>query len=80
MRKIAYILLIMSLCFCLCGCGFFTALNEMYEDYTSAMEAEAQNYIKGEKKITNALGESYTVNYREYSGFPDQLMAIDTHS
>ena len=52
----------------------------MYEDYTSAMEAEAQNYIKGEKKITNALGESYTVNYREYSGFPDQLMAIDTHS
>lgn len=58
----------------------FSALNEMYEDNTSAMEAEAQNYVKGKKSVTNALGESYTVEYREHNEIPDQLMAIDISS
>lgn len=77
MSKILFTLLIISLCLCLCGCGFFSVLNEMHEDYTSTMEAEAQNYVKGEKNVTNALGESYTVKYEEHFGFPDQLMAVD---
>lgn len=41
------------------------------------MEVEAQNYVKGEKNVTNELGESYTIKYEDYFGFPDQLMAVD---
>ena len=77
MRKILFILLIVSLCLYLCGCGFFSKLNEMYDDYTSTMESEAQNYVKGEKYITNELGEHYTIKYEEYFGFPDMQMAVD---
>ncbi len=77
MHKIIFTLLIFSLCLCLCGCGFFTAVNEMYDEYSSTMESEAQNYVKGEKNVTNALGESYTIKYEEHFGFPDQLMTVD---
>ena len=77
MRRILFTLPIMSLCLCLCGCGFFTALNEMYEDYSSTVESEAQNYVKGEMNLTNELGESYTIKYKEYFGFPDRLMTVD---
>lgn len=46
-------------------------------DYIDQCAEEEKSYQKGEKTITNTLGESYTINYREYTGFPDQLMAID---
>lgn len=65
MRKILFTLMILSLCLCLYGCRFFTVLNEMNEDYTSAMEAETANRIEGEKEITNKLGERYRIKYKE---------------
>lgn len=77
MSKVLFLLLIMSLCLCLSGCGFFTTLNEMYEYHTSTMEAEAQNYVKGEENVTNELGESYTIKYKEYFGFPDMGMTVE---
>lgn len=74
------------LCFGLFGCvakgiarvanGFVKVANY----FVDQLAEEEKSYQKGEKTITNALGENYTINYREYFGFPDQLMAIDISS
>lgn len=65
MRKFLFTILILSLCLCLCGCRLLSALNQIAEDINSELESEAENLDKGENQITNALGESYIIKYKE---------------
>lgn len=86
LAKTALSIVVLFVClgvFCFVAKGTARVANgfaKVANDYIAQCDEEKKSYLKGEKTITNALGESYTVNYREYSGFPDQLMAIDISS
>ncbi len=56
--------------------SMFAGIGNIFVEIIKENSEEAKNYVKGENKVTNALGESYTVKYKETSGFPDQGLDI----
>ena len=54
-----------------------SVIGNIFFDIIKENTEEAEKYVKGENNITNALGESYTVKYKETCGFPDHFLKIE---
>lgn len=82
--KLCVIFAALFLCLGICR-GLFNMVNwecigEHITKVYGELKEEEKSFAKGKNTVTNALGEVYTVKYRETHGFPDHGMRVEISS